>query len=340
MQNLQNDLMFESLISGTASVPSQEKLYTEVTINSKKIFSCLIPDCGKSFKFRSEMERHIVTHTGQRPFFCSFPGCGKSFKRNDALSNHFKIHTRNIHFSCPVPGCSSQFTTKSAARYHLLKHNGEKSFKCSFAGCTKSFLTYAQLQQHEKASYYHNKVSMSYSTMDQPSPIQLSVQESDGCCSLNNEQIYGHDSVDGFDNFDFADMNTIDFEELLNNQITNEPLDNTFNFPNNNYEQLDGKYEEMIPSLASTAGSEKPSVGNLSKRSLQDRLIDILDFVIEENQQLKKKLKYNTETVQNNCAEKDQMKGQDDVDLFFKSSFGSENKTENNSEFLNRYFFE
>jgi uncharacterized Zn-finger protein len=336
MQNLQNDFMFQSLDSATAFLPSQEKLYEEVTINSKKIFKCQIPDCGKTFKFKSEMERHLVTHTGQRSYICSFPGCGKTFKRNDALINHSKTHSRTVLFTCPEAGCGAQFTTKSAARYHLLKHKGEKTFTCNFPGCAKSFLTYAQLKQHEKASYYHQKVGVSYST-GQYSPAQESIQELDGVSPLSNGQFFGLDSVDGLDASDFAD---IDFEELLKNSTINEPVENNFSFPSKNFdESLEGKCEEMTTASNSLVALEKTSAGNLGKRSLQERLIDILDYVIEENKQLKKKLKYNTDNVQNNCAERDQLMDQSDVDLFFRSSFGSEDEEDKNSEISNRYFF-
>jgi len=59
----------------------------------------------------------------------------------------------------------------------------------------------------------------------------------------------------------------------------------------------------------------------------------MLTSVIEENKLLKKKLKYNTDILQSGYFERDEPKDRDDVDLFFKSSFGPKDQEENNKEF-------
>lgn len=131
----------------------------EVSREGKKFHLCSFPDCGKTFRFKSEFLRHKVIHVVQRPFNCHFEGCNKTFKREDALKNHLRIHTGEMPFQCDVEGCGLSFTTKAGLRYHHLKHKGEKLCVCSFPGCNKSFLTMAQLKQHESASNFHNKVT-------------------------------------------------------------------------------------------------------------------------------------------------------------------------------------
>ena len=133
--------------------------FEQKTVNGKKTYCCLSSGCGKIFKFKSEMERHLTIHSPQRPYACSFADCQKSFKRPDALSNHMRIHLEKNTFNCPKPGCSAQLCTKSALKYHLLKHEGEKIFKCTHPGCDKSFLTYNHLKQHTQATVYHQKVA-------------------------------------------------------------------------------------------------------------------------------------------------------------------------------------
>ena len=49
------------------------------------------PYCPKTMKMWFKMERHIITHTGDRPYACT--NCEKTFNRKD----HLDRHLRNIH---------------------------------------------------------------------------------------------------------------------------------------------------------------------------------------------------------------------------------------------------
>merc|ERR1711976_714922 len=49
------------------------------------------PYCPKTMKMWFKMERHIITHTGDRPYACT--NCEKTFNRKD----HCDRHLRNIH---------------------------------------------------------------------------------------------------------------------------------------------------------------------------------------------------------------------------------------------------
>lgn len=275
-----------------------EELYEEVSLDARKIYKCLVPNCGKIFKFKSEVKRHTVIHSNQRPYVCSFPGCEKTFKRGDALSNHFRIHSRKTPFQCPIDECSAHFTTKSALRYHLLKHGGEKSFKCSFSGCCKAFLTYAQLKQHEKASYYHQKIVLSdYPSIDDSHHSQTYIPAT----SSEDGEKFGSD---GFDDLEFGE-----FEDILNSKL--------------DHESSEEKYEEYT----SVETQEESPADKQGNRSVKDSLLSMLNYMMEENKLLKKKLKYTTEVRKGDFAEKSQTKSQSDVDLFFRStSFGSESE--------------
>jgi len=126
-----------------------EQPYEEIVKGRARLFKCLAPLCGKIFKFRSEIKRHIAIHSNQRPYSCSFLECTKSFKRPDALAHHLQLHISTSPFPCPFKSCDATYNTKAALDYHLLKH-GEKNFVCSFSGCNKAFRTYSQVQNHEK----------------------------------------------------------------------------------------------------------------------------------------------------------------------------------------------
>jgi len=137
-----------------------DSLYDVQLSGKKQNFICKLPDCGKIFRYKSEILRHISTHSNFRPHPCPYDGCKKSFKRADALENHVRTHTKETPFICSVSDCNLKFTTKASLRYHILKHKDQKIYKCNFPGCSKAFITIFQLKQHEKSACIHKKIKV------------------------------------------------------------------------------------------------------------------------------------------------------------------------------------
>ncbi|XP_072279771.1 oocyte zinc finger protein XlCOF7.1-like [Pyxicephalus adspersus] len=54
-----------------------------------KAFRC--PECGKYFPKKTDIVRHLRSHTGERPFSC--PECKKSFTQSSHLTRHLRIHS-------------------------------------------------------------------------------------------------------------------------------------------------------------------------------------------------------------------------------------------------------
>jgi len=55
---------------------------------------CQEPGCGKTFEWKSNLERHIqIVHRGEKPHTCQEEGCGKAFGTGSNLKRHQNVHT-------------------------------------------------------------------------------------------------------------------------------------------------------------------------------------------------------------------------------------------------------
>jgi len=350
MMNRRQQQQNNQFVAPRSQSSSSDLNYEEVSIGERKVFRCLLPDCGKTFKFKSEMKRHQTIHSGERPHVCSFPDCGKTFKRADALSNHFRIHSGKTPFDCPVTGCDSQFNTKSALRYHLLKHKGEKAFRCSHPGCGKAFLTFTQLKQHEKASYYHQKVDSTTSQPDQSVTPQAQSCISDETCSIpsretpkyeNNNEMppYEQEPEPEYLTFDFKYEDELKHEEVEVDQGYYDHTFNTFSCIKRVYSHLEEKPEET------TAGTPEYSAisSHYSRVNSGNTMMGMMGMgYMVEDLPLQKKVKPNNCYFHYNFGEKIPGREELEIDSFFKKSEAKAEETQGNrfgTLFLNRSNF-
>ncbi|XP_034057883.1 zinc finger protein 835-like [Gymnodraco acuticeps] len=106
----------------------------------KKLFGCSV--CSKYFTYRSNVQRHMRVHTGEKPFSCSV--CTKSFASSETLKKHMRIHTGEKPYRCSV--CEKPFSQRENVKDHMKIHTGEKPHSCSV--CMKAFSRNRNLKTH------------------------------------------------------------------------------------------------------------------------------------------------------------------------------------------------
>ncbi|XP_039281107.1 histone-lysine N-methyltransferase PRDM9-like isoform X2 [Nilaparvata lugens] len=89
-------------------------------------FSCDL--CDYKATNKSHIITHLRTHTEERPFTCDF--CNYKAKLKSSLIRHLRTHTGERHYGCDL--CDYKATHKSNLTRHLMSHTGERPFSCDF----------------------------------------------------------------------------------------------------------------------------------------------------------------------------------------------------------------
>jgi uncharacterized Zn-finger protein len=259
-----------------------------------KTFYCNQPGCKKNFRYRSEIQRHLVTHTNKRPYVCNFKNCMKGFKRSDALATHMRIHTREKIFECPYLSCKSTFSTKAGLKYHTLKHKTEKR------DFTKNeFKDFAVVEQEHADDFSHDFV-----VNFNEEPV---VEHNE---HLTFRKHYSHGSNgSGFDNTHVQQIMPINFgsEYVSSERNESESYQTNYSTPSNptlNTSEVDGYFNYHFTTAPQNVASCAANLINFGedprvllkakalapKSETSDKIIDMMQKIIEENSNLKKKL--------------------------------------------------
>lgn len=89
------------------------------------------PECGKSYAFAWEVDRHVYEEHPdlRRSFRC--PVCGAGFRSHRNLEAHSNTHLseeERHHFKCAI--CGKFFLSKAAVKRHCLSHQAPGAFPC------------------------------------------------------------------------------------------------------------------------------------------------------------------------------------------------------------------
>ncbi|PSN50603.1 hypothetical protein C0J52_22193, partial [Blattella germanica] len=124
--------------SGELKIKSEEAKVFKV----RRKMLCQI--CNKTFTHKSNLIRHIRTHTGERPYICDVCGC--SFLQNSDLTMHKRLHTGDKPFFCNV--CNRAFAQNRSLTLHKRLHTGDRPYSCDL--CEKSYTQYIHLVRHKR----------------------------------------------------------------------------------------------------------------------------------------------------------------------------------------------
>ncbi|XP_034030995.1 zinc finger protein 1035 isoform X2 [Thalassophryne amazonica] len=112
--------------------------FTSDESNTSRTYSCRF--CGKCFERPLSLQKHELTHKGERPYSC--PKCNKAFKKHRHLITHQSIHQRRIQ--CTV--CNKILPTIEGLLQHQNAHVKKGMLQCP--DCPMQFEIPAYLLKH------------------------------------------------------------------------------------------------------------------------------------------------------------------------------------------------
>lgn len=149
--------------------PTKKKLEYHVKRVHETMPAIKCPHCGRFFSERSNFNRHLSIHTGERKFVCEL--CGASFNQWSSLYTHKFSHTdtkyncslcpkvyntpkslgvhMRRHFDTNVyvcDTCGKQFSSRVVWRGHMKIHNTSRDYVCNI--CNAGFVVKKYLTQH------------------------------------------------------------------------------------------------------------------------------------------------------------------------------------------------
>ena len=96
------------------------------TVFVSRSFNCTV--CGRGFKRKYHLERHMLSHSDFKPFTCEL--CGQGYKRKEKLDRHSLKHG-NMSFACP--SCPHLMNSQQELHRHMVLHMKQEPGAVTFA---------------------------------------------------------------------------------------------------------------------------------------------------------------------------------------------------------------
>ena len=142
----------------------------KITHRGEKPYGC--SKCDRSFRESASLRKYVLIHTGDKPFLCT--QCGKSFYQSSHLKGHTNYHHRGLKYNMPAmmqkktsfisefvcKWCDKVYPTRNALNLHKVTHIEEKPLKCT--NCGNIFQFASKLSEHERTHTGYKPLECSY----------------------------------------------------------------------------------------------------------------------------------------------------------------------------------
>jgi len=139
----------DSYLCHICSKPFTSKQTLNMHVNyvhsTDRPFSCTM--CTKSYKIKSELTQHEMTHSDHYNYSCET--CGKQFRGKVNLRMHMKTHLSDDEKKHVCSMCGHRFARLQHLRNHLTTHSSVGTFPCEICGAKSK--TMDALRQHKKS---------------------------------------------------------------------------------------------------------------------------------------------------------------------------------------------